>query len=327
LENSRDDEEEVNCTHAKKEKKENRNYTKVSVNGRKIMSLIDGGSDVSLIRKDIAAKVGAEEKRLPTTKTLTSFNGKKTKYSRGATLNVSFMGKEDLTDAIVVDSLSPDFLLGESDLKKLGLSLKVTALTDIKSDEEYSVVVKPLVKKNASHQKQNHTIGCGEPTQVCSVSTGSQTEASFLKKRVNAKSPVAFRISDDAPIVQSKPFKLTRLKEEFVMSEIASLERRGTIRKSHSKYAAPCVMATKENGTFRMCQDYRGINRWTDLDPFPFAIIDDIINSMGGCKFFTKFDLKDAFHSIAITEDTKQFTSFVLPFGPEKMTLGRGITF
>ena len=87
------------------------------------------------------------------------------------------------------------------------------------------------------------------------------------------------------------------------------------IRPSTSNFASPVVIVTKENGDYRLCVDYRSVNNQTTLFPFPFPIIDDVIVKFGGCNFFSKFDLKDGFNQAGLTEDTKQFTAFVTPFG------------
>ncbi|UYV82579.1 K02A2.6-like [Cordylochernes scorpioides] len=62
------------------------------------------------------------------------------------------------------------------------------------------------------------------------------------------------------------------------------------------------IVIPKKNGDYRLCVDYRKINDETLLDPFPFPRIDDIINVFGGCRFFSKLDLKDVIQFQAIYE-------------------------
>src|SRR2546423_9920171 len=130
---------------------------------------------------------------------------------------------------------------------------------------------------------------------------------------------VAFQLKDDAKVISRKPYKLSREKFLWAQKKIQDLLERKIIRPSMSKYATPCVIVPKENGDLRLCQDYRDINQETVLDPFPFPVIDDIICNLGGCRFFTKFDISEAFHQIGITEETRQYSAFVLPFGHYEM--------
>ncbi|CAB0004062.1 unnamed protein product [Nesidiocoris tenuis] len=128
-------------------------------------------------------------------------------------------------------------------------------------------------------------------------------------------SPALCRPVVASPQVKSKPYRLSRDKLIWAQDKINEMLTRGIIRPSESKYASPCVIVPKADGSFRLCQDYRAINKFTDLDPFPFPCIDDVISNLGGCKVFSKIDLKDGFHQMPLSEKSKRFTAFVLPFG------------
>ena len=124
---------------------------------------------------------------------------------------------------------------------------------------------------------------------------------------------IDFEISGQ--VVKRKPYKVSKEKESWMKEKISFLKNQGIIEDSSSSYASPCVIIPKSNGTFRLCQDYREINKLTELDPFPFPLIDNIINGFGGCNYFTKIDLKDGFYQVGISEKTRKFTAFVTPFG------------
>lgn len=88
----------------------------------------------------------------------------------------------------------------------------------------------------------------------------------------------------------------------------------GIIRKSTSAYASPITIVPKEDGTYRLCTDYRLINKQTDLFPFPMPRIDDIINETGGCHWFSRIDLCKGYWQIPLQEEYKKYTAFVTPF-------------
>lgn len=64
-----------------------------------------------------------------------------------------------------------------------------------------------------------------------------------------------------------------------------------------------------------MCVDFRHLNSITERDNFPIPVIDDQIDKLRGKKYFTRIDLKDAFHHISLDPDSIKFTGFVTPFG------------
>jgi hypothetical protein len=50
----------------------------------------------------------------------------------------------------------------------------------------------------------------------------------------------------------------------------------GIIRPSQSSYYAPVVMVFKKDSSWRMCPDYRDLNKITMKDNFPIPVIDHI---------------------------------------------------
>lgn len=52
------------------------------------------------------------------------------------------------------------------------------------------------------------------------------------------------------------------------------------------------------------------MNEITEIQNFPIPRIDDILNSLGGSKFFTTLDIKGAFHQIEMEESSRDYTAF-----------------
>ena len=75
------------------------------------------------------------------------------------------------------------------------------------------------------------------------------------------------------------------------------------------------MLVKKKSGSLRLCVDYRDLNKITKRDNYPIPLIDDQIDMLRGKKYFTRLDLKDAFHHVQISEDSIKLTSFVTPMG------------
>ncbi|GBG89720.1 hypothetical protein CBR_g49573 [Chara braunii] len=97
------------------------------------------------------------------------------------------------------------------------------------------------------------------------------------------------------------------------------------LEKGWSPFGAPVMFVPKKEGELRMCIDYRGLNAITVKNVEPLPRIDDLLDWVQGCKYFSKIDLKSRYHQIEVHPDDQYKTAFrtryghyefiVMPFG------------
>jgi len=91
--------------------------------------------------------------------------------------------------------------------------------------------------------------------------------------------------------------------------------RKGWIRASSSSAEAPVLFALKKDGSLRLCVDYRGLNAITKKDRYPLPLVSEALDRLNQAKFYTKLDIRDAYHSIRIAEGDEWKTAFRTKYG------------
>ena len=62
------------------------------------------------------------------------------------------------------------------------------------------------------------------------------------------------------------------------------------------------LFVKKTDGTWRLCVDYRQLNKVTIHNKYPFPRIDDLFDQLHGEKVFSKIDLRSGYHQLRIRE-------------------------
>jgi hypothetical protein len=64
------------------------------------------------------------------------------------------------------------------------------------------------------------------------------------------------------------------------------------IRSSASLCGSPIIIVPKKDGTWRMCIDYRALDKITLKNRYLLPRINDLLDQLQHAKYFTKLDLK-----------------------------------
>ncbi|GJR37582.1 putative reverse transcriptase domain-containing protein [Tanacetum coccineum] len=66
----------------------------------------------------------------------------------------------------------------------------------------------------------------------------------------------------------------------------------GFIRPSSSPWGAPVLFVKKKDGSFRMCIDYRELNKLTVKNRYPLPMIDDLFDQLQGLSVYPMIDIR-----------------------------------
>lgn len=136
------------------------------------------------------------------------------------------------------------------------------------------------------------------------------------------------RLKDTNP-VYIKNYRTPYSSKTEIKSQIKQLKENDLIEPCSSEFNSPIVLVPKksQNGIpkWRLCMDYRQINKKLVPDRWPLPRIDDVLDGLGRAQHFTVLDLSNGFHQIPLAENSRDITAFssddghfrwkVLPFG------------
>nr|GEX47124.1 putative reverse transcriptase domain-containing protein [Tanacetum cinerariifolium] len=108
-------------------------------------------------------------------------------------------------------------------------------------------------------------------------------------------------------------------------NQLKELQEKGFIRPSSSPWGAPVLFVKKKDGSFRMCIDYRELNKLAKKNRYPLPKIDDLFDQLQGSCFFSKIDLRSGYHKLrAIYHKFLKDCKTSHPFDSEKQKVQVG---
>ncbi|GJZ33471.1 hypothetical protein Tco_0578907 [Tanacetum coccineum] len=116
---------------------------------------------------------------------------------------------------------------------------------------------------------------------------------------------VEFRIDliPGATPVARAPYRLAPIEMKELSKQLQELLEKGFIRPSSSPWGAPVLFVKKKDGSFRMCIDYRELNKLTIKNRYPLPRIDDLFDPLQGSSVYSKIDLRSGYHQLRIREE------------------------
>nr|GFB70394.1 putative reverse transcriptase domain-containing protein [Tanacetum cinerariifolium] len=127
-----------------------------------------------------------------------------------------------------------------------------------------------------------------------------------------------------APVARA-PYRLAPSKMKELSEQLQELSDKGFIRPSSSPWGASVLFVKKKDGLFKMCIDYRELNKLMVKNRYPLPRIDDLFDQLQGSSIYLKIDLRSCYHQLRVREQDIPKMAFrtryghyefqVMPFG------------
>lgn len=197
----------------------------------------------------------------------------------------------------------------------------VYSIDPIRSSNQRLIDLMNIIKENSPETVFDDLSKlCSSYSDVFALESDKMTVNNFYTQHL--------RLLDDKP-VYAKNYRLPQTQKAEIDRQVKKLLENDLIEPSQSSYNSPIILVPKKSTDgekkWRMCIDYRLLNKKLVPDKFPLPRIDEILDQLGRAKFFSILDLFSGFHQIPIDDSSREITSFsassgafqwkVLPFG------------
>ena len=98
------------------------------------------------------------------------------------------------------------------------------------------------------------------------------------------------------------------------MEHLEKLLEAGVIESSASEWASPSVLVRKRDGSVRWCIDLRKFNDVTVYDCFTLPLLQDCIDALEECQYYTTLDMTSGYYQLEVAEEDRDKTAFVTKY-------------
>ncbi|GJW53690.1 hypothetical protein Tco_0097775 [Tanacetum coccineum] len=137
-------------------------------------------------------------------------------------------------------------------------------------------------RNNDYHQQQNRRQESVRTHAATSTKNKKYTENKRYAGNLPWFRQVEFQINlipGAAPVARA-PYRLAPSEMQELSNQLQELADRGFIQPSTSPWGAPVLFVKKKDGSFRMCIDYRELNKLTVKNHYPLPKIDDLLDQL-----------------------------------------------
>ena len=112
------------------------------------------------------------------------------------------------------------------------------------------------------------------------------------------------KTTSETPISR-RPYRIPYARRDEVKKLLDQMLKDEHIVPSKSPWSSPIVVIDKNDGSIRLCVDYRKLNDISQSDGYPIPRIDEIIQKLGDSNYLSRVDLSKGFWQCELHEQSR----------------------
>nr|GEY53853.1 reverse transcriptase domain-containing protein [Tanacetum cinerariifolium] len=187
---------------------------------------------------------------------------------------------------------------------KIDKSSRVQKLKNTWQKDVRSFLHRYLLRKRKTIQKENNSRIC-QSSGITLNSFQGLVGSSF-----SATSRIPDRLNSRSRPRSSSTISIGSIRNEGIIRAIARAFQKRLHKTWFLTLGTPVLVVKKKDGSFRMCIDYRELNKLTVKYHYPLPRIDDLFDQLQGSSVYSKIDLRSGYHQLRVQEQDVPKTAF-----------------
>ena len=150
-----------------------------------------------------------------------------------------------------------------------------------------------------------------EGLRKCIWDIFDQHRECWLRPRCGRVNAMKAKFQVEGPPIRQKMRPLPEALRHELDRQIESMLKAGVIRRSKSPWGSAPVFVKKKTGEWRLCLDYRGVNKRMKADAYPIPLVWEQIQMAAHHKYYTCIDCNWGFWNVPLEEESKPYTAIV----------------
>nr|GEU95962.1 hypothetical protein [Tanacetum cinerariifolium] len=148
-------------------------------------------------------------------------------------------------------------------------------------------------------------VSYGNKTLIFHSDKGNDKKESLLtiiscSKAQNSTSRIPDRLNSRSRPLARASYRLASFEMKELSEQLQELFDKAFIIPSSSRWGAPVLFVKKKDGSFRMCIDYRELNKLIVKNHYPLLRISDLFDQLQGSSVYSKRDLRSGYHQLRV---------------------------